>query len=222
MQDEASYKFDQHGQAQYYPGNTVISFIHDDRFAVYRLAKQVSQRFRESSIAHVYAFLPYNSFHMTVLKLCREIDRGTALWSPLLPNDASFTEIDRILQSIVAGIAKPEPIQMRVQACHSASIRLEPATTADAQRIADYRERLAQATRIRHADHDHYPFHLTFSYQLAAVLDAEQEAVVENICSEYNKLIQREPISFALPEPVFAIFNTMLHYDTDLQTRIIK
>ncbi|MFD1886552.1 DUF1868 domain-containing protein [Paenibacillus wenxiniae] len=221
MRDEASYKFDDHGQALYYPGNTVISFINDDRFAAYRLAQQISQRFRESSIAHVYTFLPHTSFHMTVLKLCRHIDRGTSVWPHHVTNDASFTEIDRKLQSIVESIPKPEPIHMRVHACHAASIRLEPATAAAAQRLAAYREQLAQATGIRHTDHNDYAFHLTFSYQLAA-LHPDQEAVAQRICSEYTEMMKREAIVFKLPEPVFAIFNDMLHYDTNVQTRIMK
>lgn len=218
MPHETSLKFDPDGQAKPYPGNTVISFIREERFAVYRLAKEVSQRFRSSGLAHCYAFLPYESFHVTVLKLCREIDRGTPRWPALLPPDASFAEVDRYLQSAFERTTQPGPITMRAYACEDCNIRLEPAAESDARRIALYREQLAQAAGLRHEDHDHYSFHLTFSYRLAA-LDAQQEATAQRINGEYTDFLQREEIVFEMPEPVFTIFNDMLHYDTDLRTR---
>lgn len=57
-------------------------------------------------------FLPKDSFHMTVLPWCREIDRNTDEWPGDIARDVYFTEIDMILKKKIDSLLLLAPVHM--------------------------------------------------------------------------------------------------------------
>lgn len=211
-------KFDSNGNAKDYLGNTIISFLNSELYDIYREGILVEEAFRNSAISKSFAFLPPSSFHVTILTLCREIDRGTPYWpktvSPLEP----FSNIDEKLKRIVDEIPKPQGIQMEVDQCLSVNVRLKTASAEDEQKIRTYRDEVSRAIGIRHAGHEEFAFHLSFSYKISE-LTPEEEILEKNLCDKYTEILKKKVAPFALPDPEFVIFNNMFSYETNLSLR---
>lgn len=86
-------KFNPDGSVRFFPGNTVISKLHEDS-EIYPLISRISRSFREVQ-GSKYAFLPEHSFHMTVIQGVCDEDRKAELWSRHLSLETPLEETDR-------------------------------------------------------------------------------------------------------------------------------
>lgn len=125
------YKFDDKGNPIAYYGNTIISFINNEKFETYELSKMVQSQIRELSFADKLAFLPLDSFHMTILSLARERDRHTQFWSTKVSQDATFKEVDTKLKEIISKIDFPDHIMVEIEACEINKVILKPVHEED-------------------------------------------------------------------------------------------
>lgn len=218
MVNDTVYKFDEQCRPLPYYGNTVISYLNQEESPVFRAAVEVQNRIRTLDFSGHLAFLPPDSFHMTVLTLCREIDRHTKYWPPMVPEEARFKEVDRILKNIVDQVPFPEEILMEPEECEITKIILKPADEKSRQKLADYRDEVSAKTGIRHSWHDGFRYHLSLDY-LVKPLDLRQEKEKERVCAEFTEKLKKEVKPFILPKPDFVIFNDMMSYETDLNLR---
>jgi|GEM_PF-1406148 len=216
--NDAHLKFTPDGFARPYYGNTIISYLTEPDSDVYQASVAVQNEIKASPLADCLVFLPPSSFHFTVLTLCREIDRHGIYWPQYIPGETKFKEIDRILSDKVAQIPYPNHIQMRMVGGTEKHIALEAAGEKDRQKLKNYRDTVAELTGIRHYLHDTFRYHVTLTYinrKNDQGLLVEKEALrkrLDRILIDYNPV-------FSAPSAVFAIFNDMLSYETDLSKR---
>ena len=85
-------KFNPDGSVRFFPGNTVISKLHEDS-EIYPLISRISRSFREVQ-GRKYAYLPEHSFHMTVIQGVCDEDRKAELWSRHLSLETPLEETD--------------------------------------------------------------------------------------------------------------------------------
>lgn len=213
-------KFDQSGKMKTYYGNTIISFVNKPTHPLYGWDCYVQDYIKRAkdSFVEKLTFLPLSSFHITVISLAREIDRGKDEWSSQLTEDAKFKQIDAYLSEIVENIPKPRGVKMRLCSTLVNKILVNPATEEDAKALASYRDAVAEATDIRHPGHESYQFHSTFAYQLET-FNENEEADLKRYLAPLNDEIQAANLIFELPEPEFVIFEDMSNYEKDLNKR---
>lgn len=218
MINDTVYKFDQEGKPLPYYGNTIISFLNKDKWPIFNEAVKIQDALKDSVFAEWLSFLPTSSLHMTVLTLCREIDRGTKYWPPQIRTDDCFHEIDEALKKIVGMISRVEHIMMEVDYCEVTKIVLKPYRKEDEKKLTDYRNKIAEATGIRHPWHDGFRYHISLDYKIKE-LDKYQKAVSNELCRELTKRLKKCVMPFKIPAPEFVIFNDMMSYETDLSKR---
>lgn len=216
--EDAVYKFDKDGNPLPYYGNTIISYLNDHDWPVFDEAVRVQEMFKKSGFAGNLAFLPPSSFHMTVLTLCREIDRGTPSWPRDIAVDETFQGIDRILKERVGGVPLPEGIWVEVDECEETKILLKPHDQESTDKLCAYRDLVAEVTGIRHYWHDGFRYHLSLSYLLTP-LNEEQKQERDIVCRSLTEKLRKSVKPFLLPKPEFVIFNDMMSYETDLARR---
>lgn len=212
------HKFDENGVPIAYYGNTIISFINTEAFQAYELSKRIQSEIKELSFANKLAFLPPESFHMTILSLARERDRHTQFWSTEVPNDAKFKEVDKKLKEMMDKIEFPHNIMIEIESCEINKMVLKPLYEEDAKRLKMYRDLIAKETGIRHPWHDGFKYHITLCYSLEE-LDEEEEKEKEEFCNKKTKELLARSKPFLLPSPEFVIFNDMMSYEADLNKR---
>lgn len=164
-----------------YYGNTIVSYLNDERWSIFKEAVKVQEILKQSSFAECLAFLPPASFYMTVLTLCREVDRGTKYWPPKVPSDANFMEVDRYLMGKVKEIRRPENVMVEVEDCEVTKIILKPYRQEDENKLRDYRNKVADMVGIKHYWHDDFKYHLTLDYQVKELNDI-QKSQRDEIC----------------------------------------
>ena len=218
MANETACKFNMEGKPLPYYGNTVISFLNDENTQIWKTSNFIHKQMMKLPFANKLAFVPANSFHMTVLNLCREIDRKDGAWPLNLSKDLNFHQIDQKLKEIVDSIEKPTDIIMEVDRCSIAHVMLKPLNEDCERKLQEYRKKLADATGIHHPWHNTFKFHITLNYVLDE-FDEQEQKQIDTFCDEMTKLLKNEVKPFYVPEPQFVIFNDMMQYETDLSKR---
>ena len=189
-------KFNPDGSVRFFPGNTVISKLHEDS-EIYPLISRISRSFREVQ-GSKYAFLPEHSFHMTVIQGVCDEDRKAELWSrhlsletPLEETDVFFDRVDTERDIII--------------------VRFGPAAETDRKRMEEYRSELSELLGIRFPDHDSYGFHVSVAYKLWK-LEPEEAAAVEQVRDQWNETCSVSRPSFLLPQPELTFFENMFEF----------
>lgn len=216
---DTSNKFDENGNPLLYCGNTIVSFLNQPGEEMFEAAKSIQEAMKPCSFASCLAFLPPSSFHMTVLTLCREIDRSTPVWPTGISRTASMNEIDLELKKRIEPIAFPRDIMMAFEVCELNRLVVKPADAESQKKIWNYRDTVADVTGIRHSWHDTFRFHISLNYCFRPLSPA-QEAESKAFCEHMTALWKAKLHPFLVPKAEFVIFNNMLAYDTDLCKRI--
>lgn len=217
-QSSSPLKFDADGKPLPYYGNTIISFINQKDMKLYEEAVRIQKAMEGAGFSGCLAFLPPSSFHVTVLTLCREIDRGTAFWPAWAQPDEAFCAIDARLAEMVSRVPALEGVRMKVKSCELCKILVGPLEREDEKRLLSYRDEVAALVGIRHSWHDGFQFHLTLNYKVRE-LSTEQKREAEQLCGRLTGELMREVEPFVLPAPEFVIFNDMMSYEKELSKR---
>lgn len=215
---DAGNKFDSNRNPIPYYGNTIISFMNTEDYPIYQAAVWAQKEIMKCSFADKLAFLPPSSFHMTVLSLCREIDRGGPTWPYMIPADARFSQIDSELKKIVNTVPLPEHIKVEVDCCEEIKIILKPHSKEDGDKLKWYRDQVAEKTGIRHPWHDTFRYHLTLDYRVFELNEKEQEER-DRVCARLAQELKQRVAPFEIPRAEFVIFNDMMSYEADLSKR---
>lgn len=218
MVNDTIYKFDKHCNPLPYYGNTIISYLNDEKYPIFLAAKKIQSEIKSMEFSDHLAFLPPDSFHMTVLTLCREIDRHTQYWPPMVPQNAKFKEVDRTLKEIVDKIPVPKDVWIEVDECEITRIVLKPADETSSRKLLNYRDQVAEKTGILHSWHKGFRYHLSLDY-LVKPFNMEQEEIKQQVCAEFTNRLKREIKPFILTKPEFAIFNDMMSYERNIELR---
>lgn len=216
------HKFYADGRVRHSPGNTVICPIAEDH-PVYEKALWVQQQLESLPFADKYTFLPPSSFHMTVLPLLLDAERTTELWSRHLPLDASLDQTDQFFLEGFGQVPVPQRLRMAFQDVQTEgkSILLTPADAAHAAILENYRDVLAEATGVRHPDHDIYGFHISLLYQ-RVLLTHEERMELAGLLLEMRSQLREELLPFDLGAPQFVLFDDMHAFVPRTQRRRLR
>lgn len=212
------YKFDQDGNVKPYYGNTIISFIKDETSEVYRNTYTIQKALKESGFADCLAFLPPSSYHMTVLQMCRYIDKGTDLWPKYIDENTPYSKIDPILKARVEQTPFPEKIVMKLEECNETKILARPYDERSERLIREYRNKVMADTGIYHPGYETYRFHVSYAYHVREFTDAQRKEK-EELCARMTRELLKDSEPFELTPAKFCIFNDMLAFETDLSKR---
>ena len=216
---ETEHKFGKDGKVKPYYGNTIISHIgEEDNKQMWEATDWFQEKVKQTSFADKLAFLPKDSFHMTVLALCRHIDRETDRWPRGISRDARFPEIDRILKEKVDAQLPLGPVCMEVDQCDPTKIYLRAADEETEKRLRSFRDRVSEVTGIHHPNHEGFRFHISVSYRLQP-FDEKQQEECDKLCQEATQLLKETVKPFWVPEPQFVVFNDMMCFRPELSWR---
>jgi hypothetical protein len=161
-------KFHEDGSARFFPGNTVICHTPRDSES-FQVLSQIREECISQPWGHKFAFLPPTSYHTTIFEgVCEEV-RNPKKWTSLLPITASLEEVDKLLISKWANIAKPDAFQVKFNFFFITSIigiRLLPVNENMEVKMRGYRDLLSKEFGIKAPGHNHYGFHTSFAYKL--------------------------------------------------------
>lgn len=211
-------KFTEQGEPKRYIGNTIVSFFEKEA-AIFKEAILTQNKLKQSPMSDFLVFLPTDSFHMTVISLAREIDRGTEYWSQRLDENMPFPEVDKKLAKIVAEIPFPEDVEMTIDHVSFTKINLVPANEESKRKLLAYRDTVAERTGILHLGHDDYHFHISLTYllhEIPADMREDADEILAQITAELKESIQ----TFTVSKADFVIFNDMMDYTVDLTKRV--
>ena len=215
---ETEHKFGKDGIPRPYYGNTIISHIGDENKQAWEAADWFQEQLKKTSFAQNLAFLPKDSFHMTILALCRHIDRETDRWPKGISREARFPEIDRILKEKVDSVLPLGPVCMKIDQCDPTKIYLCPKDEENDRILRSFRDRVSELTGIHHPNHEKFRFHISVSYKFKPFTE-EQQAECDRLCEEATKVLLERVEPFWVPEPSFVVFNDMLSFHPELSKR---
>ena len=205
-------KFHDDGTVRRFRGNTVISFVAPES-PLGRCAARARAAIEASGAAPGLTFLPPASYHVTVIPLVCDEDREPAKWSSHLDLDCPLPDADEFIAEAVASVSPPPAIDMRYSAMSApdvVAIDLEPASPAAAARLNTYRDAVAEATGVRHDDHDDYVFHISLAYRVRPLSSAESHELAAALATVHSQLAGEQ--SFSLPAPVLTFFDDMFEF----------
>ena len=209
------YKFEDDGTPKEYCGNTVISMLSEKDGDIWKAAGWVQEQIKKESIARNLVFLPEDSFHMTWISLCREIDRDTDEWPKGISRDVPMSEIDKILKERIDSLIPTAPVRMEIDQCFPELILLRHADEESAQILKTFKERAVELTGIRHPGHESLGFHVTTSYVLYEWTEEEKKEC-DRICAKLTETLKNTVKTFVIPQPQFVVFNNMLKFYPEL------
>ena len=203
-------KFTPDGAVLRWPGNTFICHM-DRKSPQWAALRDLQEQIKCSEFQRFFAFLTPTSFHMTVFQglspyFPASMPDGL---DPDTPRDAvSAALIDRTRNIIV-------PRQFRVQATDLFALHSVSVTGADdgaEAQLRDARVTLRDATGIRPANFDGYPFHITLAYPLEWVSDTLALEMAE-FSAELSVDVIEAIGEFTLGPIEFCTFDTMHHFE---------
>jgi hypothetical protein len=205
----AATKFHPDGRVKPFPGNTFVAALDPARPESAAVA-EVVRRLAAGAVGSRLTFLPRASYHMTVFEGVSLAVADPACWPADLAPTGDLAAATAFIEARLDGVAGlAAPLRMvpagLVSWPDGIAIGLEPADAAENARLRGFRDRLAAATGLRKPDHDRYPFHLTLTYWLDRVDDADWAMERDGL----SALLRRDIPSLALPAPDFCTFADM-------------
>lgn len=216
-------KFHPDGRVMPFAGNTVICHLPQQgpNAGPFEALLDVYRDLSARGFARKMALLPPSSYHMTVFGGANDKNRQPGLWPAEVPLNAPMADCDRWVGDQLRRIkldAEPR-FRMRVSKAEAPrprgpiQIQLEAADRAEALKLRDLRERLAQALTIRAPDHDHYKFHVTLAY-LVQWLTPEEEADYVAAQSDWRRRVRETNPIIELGAPEYCTFEDMFAFKT--------
>lgn len=195
-------KFTRQGEVLTCLGNTWIYHIDVDTPAHDALCAAQSM-LRSGPFAASFAFLPTDSFHMTLFEGIIETGRSEPGWPQGIARTADLSEVTQTLLAATRSIALPQRVKVRPTGILGGfSVVIDGGS--DERRFRDARRALRDATGIHRSDFDDYDFHVTLAYPLRWFTPQEADSLID-LADRAAELL----VPIALPEVTFCTFADM-------------
>lgn len=210
-------KFHADGSPAPFAGNTIICHLDRGSDAFRRMAA-VQDAFGAASFAAKLALLPPSSIHMTVFEgVCDTVRNRPGHWPDDLPNDAPCADVTRHFADKLAAMPAPSGFRLRPVGLttfwpNGCAVQLAPLDGDENRKIRDYRDALSDILRLRHADHDGYPFHSTLFYLIDWLNPAEQAEYIA-LSWHWSEYLNAGETLFELGAPEFCRFDDLGHFE---------
>lgn len=217
-------KYDAQGKARLFPGHTIVCHLNQPGPTFTALTEIVAQLRTQVGTRNI-TWTPPASYHMTVFDGVTNEGRRPGDWPHMLPLDASLEECNRYvgerLRKFDLGLDLPiRMVPDESQAVYTnTQFPLRPIDAAENKRLRDLRDRLVQATGIRHASHDSYGFHSTFGYYIRQFDTLAEERRYQALWLEAIRELRRRVPVIELGAPEFCLFDSMDEFRTQFLLR---
>lgn len=189
-------------------GNTIICNIKKDtpEFQAFSLAQE---KFKSLSIGYSQAFLPPDSFHMTVLSLINEGNCNSILRKK--SNDLNWNQLHQSYKKKLSRVIQRYEnsyLEMKIKKFdakrHFGAI-VEPANSKSEQLLQRMHSDFAKAVGFKNVE-NRYPFHVSLAYGFLPIMPH-----LNGITDEFIEQLERDilPLHFTLLPPFFAVFKDM-------------
>ncbi len=209
-------KFDHNGEVLQHPGNTFICHV-NPQSAFFQALSDLHDALRALPQSDFLTFLPKSSFHMTVFCGISGDPLGVDGWPEDIPRDATLDTVSSIWHERLSRIDEQGGFSV---VPHSLpvpySLKMKPASDADAAALLDTRQRLEEVTGLVRSDLQSYQFHVTFAY-LVRWMDADEaQEMMESAQRLFNQhLANIGPVTLGPVE--FCTFSTMHNFTAYLK-----
>lgn len=211
---EVGYKFHADGSVRAFPGNTIICFVDRQQHAqVFQACVWAQDQLKQMQCASALAFLPPDSFHMTVIQLICDQVRRPQKWSSFLSLEAPLLETDQFFIERVKQVPAPSSLRMKYESVRETTVGLElaAADSATAEALQTYRDQIAEKTGVRFPDHDTYKFHISLAYRVLQ-LSAEQEEEIHATFARIDTHLKKSFGIFETNAPQLVFFDDMFKF----------
>jgi hypothetical protein len=216
-------KFSNDGRALPFSGNTIICHLpkNGSQSAAFRTMSDIHSDLSRRSFAKRLSLIPADSFHMTIFGGACDKVRRTGAWPSDVPLDALMSVCNDHFGAALRSFALDCELPIRMRACPNKpgapggtiQIKLVPVNGVEATKIARFRDRVAEALKIRAANHATYAFHVTLAYIIECLTPEELNDFTSAYSSWQQQLDKQSPI-IELGAPEFCLFSNMLAYET--------
>lgn len=193
------------------PGNTVVCHLVKGSLSAEAV---LDARMRMQSLpeSEKLAYTDETSLHMTLFQGIIEDRRMVPYWPEDLPLD---TPIDAMTEHFIKRLQDfeaPETFKVEVIGATPNGLSVRGITAKDRDRMALWRNKLADIFGYRHPDHDRYAFHITFAYLLDRFSDEALQTWTIALTEIVEHLRETAPI-IELRPPAFCAFEDMNHFE---------
>ncbi len=205
-------KYHADGTVRRFPGCSVVCRLAPLMPQFARL-EWVQAYSRDEFFAKKLAYLPPDSFHMTIFDLVCDERRVPEAWSDRLALDAPLPEVEAALAEALESVEFPtRRFRMRFGGLgpfHTTlHVLLDPADWATRRALAALREEISRVTGVRHPNHDSYRFHVSLAYLLQP-LSAQDKRDYLSYTAEVESRLEVVFSTLRLLEPELTFFDDM-------------
>jgi hypothetical protein len=205
-------KFDDAGRVRRTPGLTTLCHVDrgSDAFAA---LVAMQDHLKAGPHAGAFAFLPPESFHMTVFDGVIDYRRGPGEWPEHMPADAAVDAVEADWRARLDGLTLPKRFAIRAtELMCGFSVSVTGASRTDEAAIRAARDALSEKLGLRRANHETYRLHITLAYQIAWLDAAAAEEVLDRSGASFARAADR--LARIEIGPVeFCRFETMHRFD---------
>lgn len=207
-------KFYDDGRVRPYPGNTVICNVISDspiEHCLVHLLKELTTL----PCADAFAFLPSDTFHMTLFRGVNDQLRVLGEWPRNLSMDTPLEEVTREFCARLRTVTLPEHFYMRASSLthtDTGEIQLfiEGADESERERLEAARYLLSKTLRHDRSGGD-YRFHISFAYRIKSINEGETKRLEKSCLRLFDELVI--PVGcFKVGAPLFCRFPDMLSF----------
>nr|WP_321980846.1 DUF1868 domain-containing protein [uncultured Cohaesibacter sp.] len=206
-------KFTPDGKALPFAGNTFLCHI-DPSSRAYRALVSMQKEIKAGPFAHLFAFLPADSLHMTLFQGvspgCISLSEG---WPKDIPLGSSRDSVTQTFVQRLTGQHLPTGMNVTAGdlfALHSVTVC--GATPQDEQMLRQVREILSQLTSIRYHAHDSYIFHVTLAYPLSFT-DKDTATAIHKESARLFARYEKDLSDISMAAVEFCNYETMLQFE---------
>lgn len=207
-------KYDDDGKALSFPGNTILCHLNQPGPTHTTLA-EIAAALRAKVGNKNITWTPPSSYHMTVFDGALDSRRRPGDWPHQLPLDASLDECNHYVGERLKQFDIGMDLPIRMVADEALATRtnmqfpLRPINDAENKRLRNLRDRLTEATGIRHPNHDSYGFHSTFGYYIRQFETVAEERRYQGLWLDAIRELRRRVPVIELGAPEYCLFDTM-------------
>lgn len=204
-------KFDDRGKVLPTPGLTTLCHI-DPASPAFAALVEAQEMLKAGPHAEAFAFLPQNSFHMTVWDGVIDYRRSPGQWRAHLPTDTPLTEVETDFSDRFKSLDLPRHFIIRANELYGGfTVGVSGATADEEAKIRRARDLLAEAANLRRDNHDRYQLHITLAYQIRWLDRGAAEDVVALSTRSFERVADK--LAHIDIGPVeFCRFETMHHF----------
>ncbi|MDF2650980.1 MAG: hypothetical protein K0Q73_6785 [Paenibacillus sp.] len=204
-------KFNKDGTFRWFPGNTIVCDLSNDQNVLNEIHR-IQERYRELPFSSKFVYMPIESIHMTVMELLCYFHQEKSVWSSFLDIDAPLEETDAFFAEKLETVDMPRDFAMKVESVgFGHCIWLRPADQATAERLRDFRDKVAQVTGVKFPDHDSYEFHITYAYQLMH-LTPEEETHLSEVLDQISSKVKEHLDTVNTGQVLYTVFKDMSRF----------